>query len=880
MFKISFNLLLVLIALAYQSRAQVFKIEGAVKDQNLQNLVSATVQLKNAKNQSVIAYVFTDKNGLYALNANLPTGEKLYLIASYLGFKRDTLIINTLKPIANTIQHNFVLQTDLNQLKEISITAPKSSIEVVNDTTKYNVAKFTTPDDKNLEAVIEKMPGMEVSKDGTIFFKKKKISKVLLENDDLTGENYKAITQNLKPELVNEVQAIENWIEDDLLRGIINIDDIVLNLTLKDKRKQKIIGSVDAGYGLNDRHDLAANVITFVNKTKAFAFGRSNNIGMSQEFVFSLADMNRKMGSDGKLIQHQISTYTPFDANAMALNNSLSGSLNSITRFSPNFKLSANLYGLRNKLYGDNSTTSIYYEPLNVISVNQQNQQSKNKQYQADLNTDYLVASNARLTTKFTYKFKPQIYNALAFSSFNSVNGDIINQTQNDDIINYNADLKFTLKANTTSALIVNAKLVKDNVDQDYQTSSDVYQTIPIFNGFKELMQEVNIEKNLLNVNAQGLKRIRNGYLYGNVGIEYADYALKSKLSKLNSDISINGFLNDNKFITNNIYAVGKYSYKAKGKFNFQTTLKAAFINQQFNGADSSFLAIEPDVALNFKISTFQSTSLRYSYKNTLANPADYYSNSILVDLRSVNTGINKLYNFGKHQLNFTYNNNELGDKYFSFNINADAQYSEGGFLTTNFFENTIYYNQKMPYKGLKNISSGVSLEKFLPLISSKFTVNYTSSFSNFYGKVAEVINEYKAINHVLNAKASTGFKLPVNFTVEFQFQNNVTKLAKDEINNQNVYKYSLQSRYKISEKLFNLTDFNRYNIAGSNYNLLNTELKFSPKKGNFKYALYGKNLLNVKSIDNTFVSNVSENKSSASILGRYVLGSISMSIK
>lgn len=872
------KLLIVFIFLAQISFAQTLKIEGLVKDNKNVPLSSSTLQLKN-QNLDVITYSFTNVNGNYALTANLKNTEKLYLIASYLGFKKDTLVIRPLSIKENLLHHDFVLQTDENQLNEISIEAPKPKIEVVNDTTKYNVKSFTTPDDRNLESVIKKMPGMEVTKDGTIYYKQKQVSKVLLESDDLTGSNYKAITQNLNPELVNEVQAIEHWVEDDLLKGIINSDDIVLNLTLKDKRKQKIIGSLDVGYGTDNRTDLSTNLITFVNKTKAYAFVRNNNIGSSQEDIFRLAGANRKIAGDGKLINHQILTYNPFDGETLALNNSLAGSINSITRFTTAFKLSANFYGLQNKLKATNNNSTIFYEPLNAVIINQQDQSTNNKQYQADLNADYLVAKNARFTAKLSYKYKPQEFNGLAFSSYNSVIGNQVSQLQKDKLFNYNADLKYTWKTNATAALILTAKLQRDDIDQNYNPESNLYSLVPAFSGVNSLLQKNTFINDILKVDAQALKKNGYHYFYANFGAEYNGSTLNSNLFNAVAKTEIDGFLNNNLFKNYKTYFAGKYTFDNR-KILFGALAKLSLVNQQTFNNDNTFFVFEPDISLSAKIATRQNLSFRYNYRNTYANPLDYYTNPILTDIRSINSGVSELLNYGTHNANFSYSNSELSDRYFSFNVSSNLQYSNVGFLNNNFFENTIFYTQKIPYKGLKNISGNLGMRKFLPVLSSNITLDYTPSLTSYFGKVSNIINSYTSVSQTLVSRASTGFNIPVNFALEFQFQNNSTSLAKQEINNQNAYKYSFQARYNVSKTLFHLTDFGLYKINGQNYHLLNSQIQYNPSKGLFKYAIYGKNLLDVKSIDNAYVDNLSISRSTSSILGRYILGSVSMSIK
>ncbi len=871
-----FTLLLIVLGFYLPGFTQVLKIEGIINDEKQQGVAAVTIQLKDARDLHILSYCFANSKGFYTLKANVLQNQKYYLIASCLGFKRDTLIINGLNKL--DLRQDFTLHPDENQLDEITVKALKPAIEVLNDTTKYKTDAFTSAEDRSLQDVIKKMPGMTVSDDGTIYFKNKQVSKVLLEGDDLTSSNYKTITQNLKPDFVDEVQAIENWVEDDLLKGIINSDDIVLNLVLKDKRKQKIIGSSDIGYGTNNRKDISVGLIGFVNKTKAYSFIRTNDIGISQENIYQLAGNNRNLIGDGKLIDHQIYSHTPFNGNSLALNNSLNGSISTVTRLGNNFKVNLSFYGLRNKLYNDNTFISTYFDPANATIRDEQSQQSNNKHYQTDLIVDYLLTKNARLVTKFNFKLRPQNFSARAFSTYNNIVTNDINHSQSDLLTNCNFESKFTLKANSNSALILNLRLTNDVIDQNYNLNSDLYKTILAFSG-SNLNQLANIKYVQAKFDIQALSKNGNHFFYGNFGVSYNNDDLKTNIVDAASGSSLSGFTNNRIFISNKIYFVGKYTFVAK-KFMFYTLFTALRLKQKQNDVDSAFFRIEPEVSLQFKVARFQDIDLKYNYKNVFTKPIDYYAQPILVDIRTINVGMGQLNNFRVHNVNFNYSNNEFSDDYLSFNLSAAAHYYDGGLITNNFFENTIYYAQKMAYKGSSDYSATVSFQKTLLFLSSKFSISYTPSLNHYYNKVDAQISDYSSFTNFISTGFTTGFKLPVNFTFDFQFQNTTTRLGKNKINQQDQYKYGIQSRYKLNEKLFSLINLNIYKIGDNNYKLLNTELQYKPLKGIFSYSILGKNLTNIKEINNFFVNNVSESKSSTGILGRYILGSISIAIK
>ena len=216
--------------------------------------------------------------------------------------------------------------------------------------------------------------------------------------------------------------------------------------------------------------------------------------------------------------------------------------------------------------------------------------------------------------------------------------GNEVNHFQNDKLSNYNADLKYTFKANTSSALIISAKIDQNNILQDYNPRSNLYQTIALFNGANSLFQTANTKNTVLKFDAQALKKYGKNYFYVNLGTEYNRTILQSDLFNNQTKNTISGFFNHNDFNMRKLYLAGKYTYDNK-KIIFQSFIKTSLISQSALNVDSSFLAIEPDLKLSAKLSTFQNISFRYNYNYTLANALDFYGSPILTDLRAINTG-------------------------------------------------------------------------------------------------------------------------------------------------------------------------------------------------------------------------------------------------
>ncbi|RBQ03795.1 hypothetical protein [Pedobacter miscanthi] len=868
--------------LTHKVLGQTVQLTGTISA-NSEKLPSASIQLKTFGDEELLFYGFSDDEGNYNIGGKIDGSAKFLLIAAYIGYKKDTLIINRADLVKQAIfKHNFSLIEDKTQLDEIYIKAP-NPVQVTNDTTSYNVQRFTSPEDRNLESVIKKMPGMEVNKDGTIFFKGKKISKVLLEGDDLTGEGYKAITKNLKPEFVEAVQALEHYVEDNLLKGIINSDDIVLNLKIKNKQAKKVIGSIDGGLGTNNRRIISTNLISFIDKTKVFAFANHNNLSTeSNQNPLELVDENRAFTGSNQLIRHQVGTYNPFDATSYTLNNAIHGSANAITRLTDRFKIGYGVIYLWNKLYGQTTMRSTYFGPNAIYTEDNDNRKSLNKTFKADFSVDYLVKNNARFWAKFSYKQVPERFNSIAYSVYNNLIGDSVLQNQADLNRNFNAQLKYTVKVNRTTAYLISARVLTDDVGQKYETGSALYQSIPMFNGTQNLLQTVNNNNFKLKLDFEGLKRSNTSFLYLNIGNEANDFTIKSDLLGRYQDNQIpigNAYINDNVFKQNQTYVIGKYVYDNQ-PIKIQAQLKSSLLFLKNMGKDSTYMILEPSLSFSYKLSDIQQLSVGYNYKNINPQPIEYYGHYILTDLRNFNSGLTNFYNYNTHVLNINYNLNDFANSYFNLNIAINGSYSKYGFLYTNFFDNTLNYSRKEPFRGIKTMSSNFSAKKFFPLFSLSITANYTPSYSAYYGKVVDVVNEYHAFNQNALLKINTGFNLPINFGLGAELQFNSTRSKERQVAENKSYRYTIEYRYKISDQIFNFSSYNMYKMNGQNFNLIDTELQYNPAKGSFKYSIQGKNLANLKAFTNFNISEVSSSNYSSSILGRYIMLNVSMSIK
>lgn len=852
---------------------QDIKISGTVSDLN-HPLDAASVQLKSYLSKSTISYCYTEQDGKYTLATKIDQSDKFLLVASYIGYKKDTIIINRSELLrASVYSHNFRLEEDRNLLDEIYIKAPPP-IQVNKDTTTYTVSRFTSPADRNLEDVLKKMPGFEVDRSGTISFKGKRISKVLLDGDDLTGEGYKAVTKNLKPEFVEEVQALEHFVEDDLLKGIINSDDVAVNLKVKNRESRKILGGIDGGAGTNDRVLGSASLIALLNKTKAFNLLKHSNTSTNHDLVSD----TRQGWANNQMITHDVATYNSFDDIDYTEKNTSQFSLNALTKLTDKFKIKYGATYYRSRSIAETNLRNSYYMPASVNIINNELRDNTRQVFIGTFDTDYLVKPNARLWSKFSYKQSPQKYNSSAYSIFNSVTGDSVLQKQKDVDNSFLGELKYTLKANSRSAYLLSAKLLSNSVNQNYSVQSALYSMIPIFNGTSNLLQKVRLENTIATFDFEALKKYGVNYLYLNLGGQINRYKFLTGLFGAGNQ-AIQNFQNDDYFNNSRGYALAKYVYDIK-YFKIQALLKTTIQHLSAFRRDTTIFINEPTLILSYETSDqLQSISLSYNYKNNEQKATDYYRNYIFKDVRNVGLGLSDFFNYNTHISTLSYNYNDFTNSFLSAGASINANYSERGFLYNSNFINTLNYTFKRPYRGMKLLGATINAKKFVPFLSTMFTGSYNISHSKYYGQLVQEINKYNSINQSFIIKLNTGFDLPINFAIDFNALATKIKSEGIQVSSAKAFKTSIAYQLKLGN-FFNSSSVEIYRMDNQKFNLVDSEIQYNPPKGNFKYSLAGKNLTDLRAFSNINVSEISSSSYSSSILGRYVLLSISYSIK
>ena len=249
-------------------------IRGNVWDSASNALPSASVNVVDDKG-TLFKFAFTDKAGAFTLTLAREPTQPLWLEVSYIGYKKQRLAFS-----ASLFVYNFNLKQDQSFLKEV-VVERKQPIEAFNDTLRYNVERFSQPEDRSIRDVLRRMPGIEMDPDGTIYHNGKKISNLYIQGDDLMSGRYGTATKVIQKDMIVSVDVIRNHQPIKVLKNKINVDNTAVNLILKDPASLKLSGSATVGTGWPKLYDVSGTAILLNDRLKGLNNIAFNNTGIN-----------------------------------------------------------------------------------------------------------------------------------------------------------------------------------------------------------------------------------------------------------------------------------------------------------------------------------------------------------------------------------------------------------------------------------------------------------------------------------------------------------------------------------------------------------------------------------------------------------------------
>ena len=271
--KIILMMLLLLVSIA--SFAQERLVSGAIIDRDTKDPVEqVTVQLLKTDSTYVTGAISNEK-GLFHLNA--PENGKYLLKITSVGYK-PTMKRVVLEQDKNLALGNVVIGADAIMLKGAVVTAMAQKVTLKEDTFVYNSAAYRTPEGSVVEELVKRLPGAEVSDDGTIKINGKEVKKILVDGKEFMTGDTKTALKNLPTSIIDKIKAYD---EKSDLSKVTGIDDgeeqTVLDFNVKKGMNKGLMSNIDLGIGNKDRYSARGMGGYFSSNNRFMLFGNANN---------------------------------------------------------------------------------------------------------------------------------------------------------------------------------------------------------------------------------------------------------------------------------------------------------------------------------------------------------------------------------------------------------------------------------------------------------------------------------------------------------------------------------------------------------------------------------------------------------------------------
>lgn len=555
------------------SFSQTKSFIGVVSDDINKPLESANVIAKPLQEKASLKFSISDSKGRYRLE--LDKEVRYEITVSYIGFVEEVLI---LEPESDKMSHNFKLKTTGENLKEIVIKHDFKPIVVKKDTLIFDVKAFSNGSERKMKEILEKLPGVEVDKNGTVTVQGKKVTKMLVEGKSFFGGGSKLAVENIPADALDKIEVIDNFNEVGFMKQVSDSDDLAMNVKLKEDKKKFVFGDVQASaeVGTEDNGFYLAHAALFyyAPKTNISFIGDANNIGKS---TFTFDDLMRFGGGfssflSGRKALTNLRTFSNDNIDVVQSKSQFSA-FNFSHDFSPKFTLSG--FGIFSKVF----TVSRIDNTIEYLN-NNSTVDYENKTRNVD-NTAVLGIGNVKLdyspTTKEKWYYNGQYQSSTndLTSVLNSVTDlgssifETINKADNASIKQY-MEWHKSYNEHHTTTFVVNQAYDKITPTNNWFTNEPFLQgLIPLIEDESYIINQVKrSEVNSIDALFKHYWIINNfNHLYTNIGNNFEKSNFKTSEKQILTDGSINdfataGFGNNISYKLNDAYVGLEYKFK------------------------------------------------------------------------------------------------------------------------------------------------------------------------------------------------------------------------------------------------------------------------------------------------------------------------------
>lgn len=714
----------------------------------------------------------------------------------------------------------------------------------------------------------------------------------MLEGDNLFGYNYSLGTKNINVDMVEQVQAIDNYSENPLLKGIENADKVALNLILK-KGKIDLSGNIDLGFGVFDKGKQAininSNILGITKNYKSFATLAYNNIGINHSpFDYFGFNINLEQIKEKDFFAQKVIPETRFsntlDDKRVNINNQYFGNYNAIFKLNKRLKVKTNLNYINDKITSEQLFENQYIiDGESFTTTDDYLITKKPKQYRGDLEIKY----NSSKISLLEYNLRVRQESIKTPSSGISNNENSFESLLNSNDFYFKQKLLYTKKLSDKKAFQLSIFQSTNTIPQTYQISPSVIDSI----NFNNDTQKSEYQKDYLETQATVLGSSKKGNKYTfSVGGVLDNNKFKSELfsqSSTENITAING-TNNLKYFKNSLYNLGGYHFNIS-QWKFSPSYSLSYLNQEIDNRENGIknnqtdFIFEPSLNIRYRLNSVSFLSAKAGYNKKSIAEKYLFLNQILINNRTAISNTPSLELQESINYGIFYFNNDFYNQ-LQINLGANYQKTTGTFFVKTLInENTTQINYFYLPQDNSNLSFNFLVAKYIPFLESTIKLNANYSISEYRNIVnSSDLRNNKSQFFYTKLFMKTAFDGFINFENSINFSKSNSKSEDGNIFTNESLNNTFKIILKPTKNWFVLlsSDYFLPNIENKSekYLFLDASLRFRPKNKKVEFNFTAKNLLNENNFEQIQTSDFSTNIYRTNILPRYLLLNVSYS--
>jgi hypothetical protein len=838
-------------------------LTGVVKN-NQGEPVSANVMVQAKGSATISGSTATDAEGKYSLIYK-GAADTLTIIVSGIMIGKHTQTIPN-----RSGQVNFSVEEKDLELKEVAVRA--TPIRRTGDTITYLVGAYANQNDRVIEDVLKKMPGIEVLSSGAISYNGKTINKFYVENLDLLQGRYGIAVKNIAAKDVASVQVLENHQPIKALKDKLISESAAINLKLKDSAKGALALTALTGGGYKPiMWNVELVAMYFTSKKQNISTYKGNNSGNEVASEFRSHYEYERISPDyGSFLSVATPSTPPVAQKRYLHNRSNSISSNQLFKINKDLEITANALYYNDRVEKEGYSFSEQF--LSGDSSLRIEEQVKSLSKTDNLELAFRLNSNAD-----DHFFN----NALNFKG--AWNNDRVTGISKSNAGNLDSNLSQFLdrpvfSVDNTLNLIKNVN--KDSYKLYFSTAyghrPHSLNITPVnYFGNDKLAQ---LEQNVLSKDFASTLRISYGRRIGNL---YVDYNLSGNVDMRNLNTELTGtdsmgmitpppdsLRNDLWYNSFQVILNQLYTYKVEGKFAVNLSLPTAnYTLTTDNRIQNSFSrynrwVVNPSLTAFYNLITELAVSAGANFRKTYGNMNDVYTGYIMHSYRSLlrNT-IDRLFETRSGGANVSL---QYRDAFRATFFNVSANYGKSwknllyGYdyqgimsIKTTIDQPTESENYGLSFNGSKGfrfwrttfrVSGGYNESRGEQLIQNKILHSRSQSYRagvSVNASPARFIN----LNYNFNRMQSRSFVK--EFSERFPFIRSNSSVIKVDL-------------FPLKTVTVNLSTDYQYNSAANNHNTTFADAGIKYKHKKIEWELECNNLFNAKQYVSASYSDIS----------------------